>query len=66
MSRGPGDDYQHCSFCGKHKDEVLMIVRGPKVCICDECVKLAVGIVTEAHPGWRDQLDSRSVQDDKS
>jgi hypothetical protein len=63
MKRGLDD--QHCSFCGKLKDGVLQIVRGPNVCICDECVKLCVGI-TKLHPEWRGRLDSPSVQDDKN
>jgi hypothetical protein len=64
MKRGLDD--QHCSFCGKRKDGVLQIVRGPNVCICDECVKLCVGIITKLHPEWRGRLDSPSVQDDKN
>lgn len=35
-----------CSFCGKHEVDVL--VAGPLVWICDECVALCVDIVAEA------------------
>jgi ClpX C4-type zinc finger len=59
MKRGLDD--RHCSFCGKRKDEVMQIIRGPNVCICDECVKLSVGIITEPHPEWRGRLDSPCV-----
>lgn len=45
-----------CSFCGKHKDEVVKIVVGPQVGICDECVQLCVGTIAESCPEWRDRL----------
>jgi len=28
----------HCSFCGKSEDEVVKLVAGPSVFICDECI----------------------------
>ena len=34
-----------CSFCGKSEDEVAKLVAGPKVFICDKCVKLADDII---------------------
>jgi hypothetical protein len=33
----------NCSFCGKHRDEVVRLVAGPGVYICNECIVLAVG-----------------------
>ena len=30
-----------CNFCGKKRDEVEKLIAGPKVYICDECVKLS-------------------------
>ena len=30
-----------CSFCGKKENEVLKLVAGPRVYICDECVAVA-------------------------
>lgn len=30
-----------CSFCGKNESEVLKLVAGPRVYICDECVVVA-------------------------
>jgi ClpX C4-type zinc finger len=32
-----------CSFCGKRRDQVGKLVAGPGVCICNECIVLAVG-----------------------
>jgi len=37
----------YCSFCGKSQHEVLKLIAGPKVCICDECVDLCVDIIKE-------------------
>jgi len=36
-----------CSFCGKAKDEVFLLISGPDVFICDECVMQANLIVNE-------------------
>jgi hypothetical protein len=41
-----------CTFCGKRKDQVALMVAGPGVDICDECVDLANQIVTEKLPSW--------------
>ena len=30
-----------CSFCGKNETEVLKLVAGPRVYICDACVAVA-------------------------
>ncbi len=32
--------HMHCSFCGKGGNEVLKLITGPQVQICDECVAL--------------------------
>jgi ATP-dependent Clp protease ATP-binding subunit ClpX len=58
----PPDPY--CSFCGKHKDELLALIRGPKVSICDECVELCVRKMIEGHPEWRKRLDLALAQDE--
>jgi len=36
-----------CNFCGKKREEVEKLIAGPGVYICDECVKLSYGIVSE-------------------
>jgi len=36
-----------CSFCGKDESEVAKLVAGPKVFICDECVNIAVRLMSE-------------------
>lgn len=40
-----------CSFCGKSQVEVFMLVKGPNVNICDECVELCVELLYERDKG---------------
>jgi ATP-dependent Clp protease ATP-binding subunit ClpX len=35
----------HCSFCGKHQDEVRKLLAGEKAFICNECVAIAKKLV---------------------
>ncbi len=34
-----------CSFCGKTQDQVMRMIAGPNVFICDECVDLCCSII---------------------
>jgi ATP-dependent Clp protease ATP-binding subunit ClpX len=36
-----------CSFCAKTQDEVIKLIAGPEVYICDGCVKLCLEILDE-------------------
>ena len=36
-----------CSFCGKNQNEVLKLIAGPAVFICNECVGLGMDILQE-------------------
>ena len=36
-----------CSFCGKSQKQVIKLIAGPGVYICDECIDLCVEIVEE-------------------
>ena len=38
-----------CSFCGKHQDQVGRLIAGPNVYICNECVKLCMGILDDGY-----------------
>jgi ATP-dependent Clp protease ATP-binding subunit ClpX len=38
-----------CSFCGKSQKDVKKLIAGPSVYICDECVELCNGIITEEY-----------------
>ena len=37
----------YCSFCGKAEHEVIVMIAGPCVFICDECVGICSDIVAE-------------------
>ncbi len=37
----------NCSFCGHGHQESLILIAGPMVNICDECVDLCTQIVSE-------------------
>lgn len=37
----------NCSFCGKSKEEVFMLITGPEVSICDNCVELCSKLILE-------------------
>ena len=42
---------QHCSFCGKPKEETRRLITGPDgACICDECIEICKSMVDE----WQD------------
>ena len=36
----------YCSFCGKRQDEVVKLIAGPTVFICNECVDLCQDIMS--------------------
>ena len=36
-----------CSFCGKTQHQVVKLIAGPGVYICDQCVDLSVRIIEE-------------------
>ena len=38
-----------CSFCRKNETEVLKLVAGPRVYICDACVAVASRIMNDPH-----------------
>jgi ATP-dependent Clp protease ATP-binding subunit ClpX len=52
------NDYENCSFCAKHKDDVRKLIVGNGVAICNECVDLCQGLLTdEEHTEQRDLTD---------
>lgn len=54
MRRG-GKEALRCSFCGKSQVDVLKLVAGPGVYICNQCVDLCNQIIAE-------ELDRKSRQ----
>jgi len=53
-----------CSFCGKNENEVEKLVAGPKVYICNTCVRIAADIIDNPPPpgssvrssGWKERV----------
>ena len=43
---GSGDDLK-CSFCGKTQKQVIKLIAGPGVYICDQCIDLCNQIIEE-------------------
>jgi acyl carrier protein len=50
-----------CSFCGKNKDQVKVLIQGPGVLICDECVVLCNEIIEEHQKRMR-ELEERKKE----
>ncbi len=42
INRFKRDAAPYCSFCGKAPEQVRLLVAGPHVFICDECIGLCV------------------------
>jgi peptide deformylase len=47
---------QHCSFCGKPKEETKRLITGPDgACICDECIEICKSMVDE----WTEEKETQ-------
>lgn len=44
---GETGDLLKCSFCGKSQKQVMQLIAGPQIYICDECVSLCNEIIEE-------------------
>lgn len=44
MSKG---DILKCSFCGKSQHQVVKLIAGPGVYICDQCIELCNQIIVD-------------------
>jgi ATP-dependent protease Clp ATPase subunit len=40
------DNNLKCSFCGKKEDDIDMLIAGPSVYICNECIDICNNIIT--------------------
>lgn len=45
-----GESALRCSFCGKTQHEVKKLIVGPTVYICNECIELCAGIISDGQP----------------
>ena len=51
VSMSDKNDYENCSFCAKHKDDVRKLIVGNGVAICNECVDLCQSLLTDGEGG---------------
>lgn len=42
------DDIPHCAFCGRSKNDVLALIAGPNLYICDDCIRICNEILLNA------------------
>ena len=65
MSKSEGNNTIRCSFCGKSHDQARQMIAGNGCYICDECVKLCMGILGEQfdfeEPGYESGFDSETM-----
>lgn len=45
MAKNDENKQIRCSFCGKNEDQVMKLVSGPGVYICNECINLCMGLI---------------------
>lgn len=55
------DEILYCSFCAKSQEEVEVLIKGPSVNICIECVDICVDIIEEQ--GYRRFPNDKGGQD---
>jgi ClpX C4-type zinc finger len=66
VARNVAAEAVRCSFCGKSQDQVVRLVAGPGVYICDECVGLCNQIIAEelTRKEVRDAVAGRTTSPD--
>jgi len=52
-----------CSFCGKTHDEVVRMIAGPSVFICDECVNLCNEVIAEGGDKNKQASSAKQAED---
>ena len=66
VSMSDKNDYENCSFCAKHKDDVRKLIVGNGVAICNECVDLCQSLLTDGEPAEQRDLTDIDPQDLKA
>ena len=51
------EQFNHCNFCGKHKDQVKKLIVGDQVGICNECVELCQELLVSDIVPKTDKVD---------
>lgn len=59
------ENHDSCSFCGKHKDQVVKLIVGEAVAICNECVDLCQTLLKDepVTPTRELSLDPRLIKE---
>jgi ATP-dependent protease Clp ATPase subunit len=57
-------DVLKCSFCGESQHQVVKLIAGPGVYICDECIELCNQIIVEelAQGHFDDEVESAAKE----
>jgi len=53
------ETFNHCNFCGKHKDTVKKLIVGDHVGICNECVDLCQELLSDDTPEPKVTIEHR-------
>ncbi len=56
---------ESCNFCGKESWEVMCIIRGPDIYICDECVEKCNQIILDQSRKRRRGLIRQEMSEDR-
>jgi len=56
----------HCAFCQKTQDHVRVLISGPGVAICDECVEVCTDILVAQTPPAQEPADAQRWRDKRA
>lgn len=59
MSKDIENDIICCSFCGKTQDEVMRLVEGPGVYICDSCIDYCANLLFDDENAYNQKKNSK-------
>ncbi len=59
MSKDIENDIICCSFCGKTQDEVMRLVEGPGVYICDNCIDYCANLLFDDENAYNQRKNSK-------
>lgn len=57
------DNDIRCSFCGKTQDEVMRLVEGPGVYICDSCINFCSSLLFDDEVSYKDKKKNKKQPD---
>ena len=57
------DSIVHCSFCAKHKDQVVKLIVGNNAAICDACVDFCENLLKDRKKTAKSKEEKSAVLD---